>query len=915
MQLYFHPMTEGIAGPIRRFLLLGATVLFLAAGPFSLQAQPDSLQTAASLAEKIYVQLDSKVYTNDKTIWFKAIVTNAIDHAPTALSRVLYVELANPNGQVVEKKLVKVEQGIADGFFQLHKNYLPGTYLVRAYTEWDRNFGDDFFFHEYIQVFSATLANFTKASPIKNITLREGQVSASLYPREIDSLHTKDLTLFLCADGNTDTLMIKGNGTSYQLDYPVPAKGQFLTMRMLTGNGAQFTKTIILQKDYLDLQFFAESGEMVHGLPALLAFKALDSSNKGTQVEGQIFDSNGMEVATFKSNVLGMGTVVLPMADSTVRYTAKVLPQAANAPARVFVLPAVAAKGNVLSVTKVADRIRIKATSNYIDNDSICVRVSCRGVVYCDAKGILKKGSLEFSLPHNILPEGIIAFTLLNDSMRAIAERLYFNERPETRLDITVAADRQRYGQRGLTKLNIGTKSQDGLPVAANVSVLVVNKAQMGQMQDMRQNILSYFLVASELEGEIENPGFYFSANTDRQQDLNALLLTQGWRKYHYAKPVDKIVFQPEAALTISGTVNGNLLQKKRKRGVELTMMTFGKPSSVYAETSDSLGRFSFVADNEYGDNINVLIQTRNNAGSQKDYTVNLDKKTSPAVIFNYNKSAEAPDSIARAYVAKMIERKNSEDDYRIRSEGATLDDVKVAGYRMTPERKLVTEKYGKPKWVIEGKAISEKEEKWSYGLYSVLLFNFPDKVRIERRGMDLYASLSNNELTLVVIDGIPVQPHDYPLVAGISPGEVISFEIIEYARNFMALYCEVYPRGCLTAPMTGNVIAIYTYGRKGLFGAHRTPGLVKASVPVFSAPREFYAPKYEKLMPDDWRKPDLRTVVYWTPAAQTDSLGRLSASFYNGDITGAIQVVVEAVSPDGEIGYREMFFEVDKRE
>ena len=56
------------------------------------------------------------------------------------------------------------------------------------------------------------------------------------------------------------------------------------------------------------------------------------------------------------------------------------------------------------------------------------------------------------------------------------------------------------------------------------------------------------------------------------------------------------------------------------------------------------------------------------------------------------------------------------------------------------------------------GKEIEAKEEKWSYGLYSVLLFQFPDKVRVSSYGNGrLYASLNNGELTLVVIDGIPV--------------------------------------------------------------------------------------------------------------------------------------------------------------
>ena len=104
--------------------------------------------------EKIYLQLDGKVYTTDKTIWFKSIVANADDHAPTKLSGVLYVELIGPDEKIIEKKLIKLENGIGDGFFDLNQTYSEGLYLIRAYTEWDKNFGTDFFFKEYIQVFA-----------------------------------------------------------------------------------------------------------------------------------------------------------------------------------------------------------------------------------------------------------------------------------------------------------------------------------------------------------------------------------------------------------------------------------------------------------------------------------------------------------------------------------------------------------------------------------------------------------------------------------------------------------------------------------------------------------------------------------------------------------------------------------------
>ena len=87
----------------------------------------------------------------------------------------------------------------------------------------------------------------------------------------------------------------------------------------------------------------------------------------------------------------------------------------------------------------------------------------------------------------------------------------------------------------------------------------------------------------------------------------------------------------------------------------------------------------------------------------------------------------------------------------------------------------------------------------------------------------------------------------------------------------------------------------------------------MKTSVPVFSASREFYAPKHDN--PNAWIKPDLRALVHWAPNLSVDSLGKASATFYNADNRGEVQVVVEAISDKGEIGYKELDFKVEKKE
>jgi hypothetical protein len=198
-----------------------------------------------------------------------------------------------------------------------------------------------------------------------------------------------------------------------------------------------------------------------------------------------------------------------------------------------------------------------------------------------------------------------------------------------------------------------------------------------------------------------------------------------------------------------------------------------------------------------------------------------------------------------------------------------------------------------------------------------VLLFQFPDKVKITRYpGGMLYASLYNFEMTLVVIDGIPVRVYEYSLIPSIPPSEVKSFELIPLSKGFAGLFCEVFPRACGQpgTPMIGNVIAIYTHAGKGLSGVKPPVGISRMTMQVLAKPREFYAPQYEQLKTEDWEKPDLRNLVHWSPKLTTDSSGKAKISFYNSDNTGPVKVIVEAISKTGEIGYRELLYYVKKR-
>ena len=130
-------------------------------------------------------------------------------------------------------------------------------------------------------------------------------------------------------------------------------------------------------------------------------------------------------------------------------------------------------------------------------------------------------GQLAFKFPIDELPEGVIAFTLLDENQTPMSERLYFNERKDSRLTIYTNSNDIEYTKREKVNVNIEVKDSENKLVRANASVLVINKEDYGSTQDGRDNILSYFLLSSDVRGEIEKPGLYFKE--DEGLDLSLI--------------------------------------------------------------------------------------------------------------------------------------------------------------------------------------------------------------------------------------------------------------------------------------------------------------------------------------------------------------------------------------------------------
>lgn len=105
--------------------------------------------------EKVVLYPNQSSYIQGDTLWYKAFVLRASTHRPDSLSRVLYVELLNDQGQMVERSRLRLDSlGQAHGHFELSLPKRPGFYELRAYTRAMTNWGEHSVYSRVLPLFA-----------------------------------------------------------------------------------------------------------------------------------------------------------------------------------------------------------------------------------------------------------------------------------------------------------------------------------------------------------------------------------------------------------------------------------------------------------------------------------------------------------------------------------------------------------------------------------------------------------------------------------------------------------------------------------------------------------------------------------------------------------------------------------------
>lgn len=106
--------------------------------------------------EKIHLHFDKPYYAIGEDIWFKTYIVTAEKNEPSQLSKVLYVDFINQKNKIVSSLKLEVIDGFANGNINLADTLGSGTYRVRAYTNYMRNYNASFFFEKSIEIGSVS---------------------------------------------------------------------------------------------------------------------------------------------------------------------------------------------------------------------------------------------------------------------------------------------------------------------------------------------------------------------------------------------------------------------------------------------------------------------------------------------------------------------------------------------------------------------------------------------------------------------------------------------------------------------------------------------------------------------------------------------------------------------------------------
>ena len=581
--------------------------------------------------EKVYLHFDNMGYFENETMWFKAYVTRTDNGRATDLSKVLYVELLNPSGDVLKTQKYPIDSlGQAHGDMKLDTLFGSGFYEVRAYTRYMTNWGVNAVFSRVFPIFKAP----TEEGKYDDLTIRE-----MLYKHRDPNNRDR-----------TDSLYLKA------ID-----EGIYTSDLMKT----------------VSVQFYPEGGNLIQGKKCRVAMLAVDDNGRPYQGEGFVTNSKGDTYASVQTDSLGRGLFELVPDNNFMAL------QMTNRKDKVqlFALPRALEEGCALTLNAVSEQIFVTLQCS----DSLCghllgyVLMHNGNIHYCDT--VTASSLIEIALDRQKQEEGVSQLTVFDSKGEIVAERLFFICPKQNGADsIRIVAKTERLKPCGKVELELQAQPNASLSFSAMDAETMTNGKQ--------GNMKTWMLLSSEIKGYIHNIDYYFEAD-DRQhrESADLLMMTQGWRRYDWRLMSERYIFRKSEPIEDKLYIFGQLREYRKRNPVShvhLQMFLYNQDGqSLRGEMmTDSLGNYAFEVPNVDGEWLMQIFtrkKMKNGEEKRKTYYVGIDRQISPVARFITPVEAKIQHPLAaNLFVRREVEHEEEEGFVPITKKEHVLQNVTV---------------------------------------------------------------------------------------------------------------------------------------------------------------------------------------------------------------------------------------------
>ena len=535
--------------------------------------------------EKVYVHFDNSAYMENDSIWYKAYVVRASSLTPTNLSRVLYVELLNADGQLMEQQTLPIDSlGQADGCFSLQLPVRAGFYEVRAFTREMVNWGEAACFSRVFPVFAA-----------KQTSKKEVQ---------------------------------SGDFAAEQLELPMPEPHEKTTL----GNPRPY---LLKEAKERRVAFYPEGGHRGFGLPQQMAFTLTDGRGNPVSDTLQVYDDQGQLLAEASAEHEGMGTVSLPAFTGQGYALIKGLKKQYDLPKAKaeYVLHA--------DVDQEGLNIDVTATEEAISRGNLLglAIMNRERVCYFDTLTAVQGGA-HFTLPLRALRPGVNRVELYDIMGRGQASRLVWympSAESVPQAQLTVKQNKREYSAFEPAVLTFELKDSKGQPLSTTLSVAVRDESG-NIVNDEDSGIKADLLLSSEVRGYVHNPASYFAKDdAAHRRMLDLLLMVQGWTANTFSVMCDADTFQLkqpiEDRLILRGTMyklGGRKLKPMPNHNISMKMYSLTGGAFEGTTRTDSEGHFAFESNVDYEGKFIAQFTGTNDEGERQWSRLTIDRWFAP---------------------------------------------------------------------------------------------------------------------------------------------------------------------------------------------------------------------------------------------------------------------------------------------